>query len=110
MNTIPFPTEQIRKILTRTISLCVFCFFIANAGAQIRAADFNVIAFYTGKLGIALTGDAAYTKDAALLQLAGAPAGTEFRKLSGVMPGRNRPTMAYRSEPGATAPCWFTGR
>jgi catechol 2,3-dioxygenase-like lactoylglutathione lyase family enzyme len=44
-------------------------------------------AFYTGKLGIDLTGSAAYSKDPAMLQLVGAPAGTEFRKLSGVIPG-----------------------
>jgi len=44
-------------------------------------------AFYSGKLGIELTGASAYSKDSALLQLYGAPAGTEFRKLSGVIPG-----------------------
>lgn len=44
-------------------------------------------AFYTGKLGIELTGSSAYSKDPAMLQLFGAPAGTEFRKLSGVIPG-----------------------
>jgi catechol 2,3-dioxygenase-like lactoylglutathione lyase family enzyme len=43
-------------------------------------------AFYTGKLGIELTGSSAYSKDPAMLQLVGAPAGTEFRKLSGVIP------------------------
>jgi catechol 2,3-dioxygenase-like lactoylglutathione lyase family enzyme len=44
-------------------------------------------AFYTGKLGIELTGSSAFSKDPAMLQLVGAPAGTEFRKLSGVIPG-----------------------
>jgi catechol 2,3-dioxygenase-like lactoylglutathione lyase family enzyme len=44
-------------------------------------------AFYTGKLGIELTGSPAFSKDPALLQLVGAPAGTEFRKLSGLIPG-----------------------
>jgi len=44
-------------------------------------------AFYTGELGIELTGPAAYSKDPAMLQLVGAPAGTEFRKLSGTIPG-----------------------
>ena len=44
-------------------------------------------AFYTGKLGIELAGASAYSKDPAILQLVGAPAGTEFRKLSGVIPG-----------------------
>src|SRR5262249_46466791 len=43
--------------------------------------------FYTGMLGIDLTGPAAFSKDPAMLQLFGAPAGTEFRRLSGVIPG-----------------------
>jgi catechol 2,3-dioxygenase-like lactoylglutathione lyase family enzyme len=43
--------------------------------------------FYTGLLGIDLTGPSAFSKDPALLKLYGAPAGTEFRKLSGVIPG-----------------------
>jgi catechol 2,3-dioxygenase-like lactoylglutathione lyase family enzyme len=46
-------------------------------------------AFYTGKLGIELTGSSAYAKNPAMMQLVGAPAGTEFRRLSGVMPGPN---------------------
>jgi catechol 2,3-dioxygenase-like lactoylglutathione lyase family enzyme len=44
-------------------------------------------AFYTGKLGIELAGSATYSKDANLLKLYGAPAGTEFRKLTGLIPG-----------------------
>jgi catechol 2,3-dioxygenase-like lactoylglutathione lyase family enzyme len=44
-------------------------------------------AFYTGKLGIELAGASAYSNDPAMLQLVGAPAGTEFRKLSGAIPG-----------------------
>jgi catechol 2,3-dioxygenase-like lactoylglutathione lyase family enzyme len=44
-------------------------------------------AFYTGKLGIEVTGASAFSKDPAMLQLVGAPEGTEFRKLSGVIPG-----------------------
>jgi len=44
-------------------------------------------AFYTGKLGIELAGASAYSKDPAMLQLVGAPANTEFRKLSGAIPG-----------------------
>lgn len=48
-------------------------------------------AFYTGMLGIELTGSSGYSKDPALLQLVGAPAGTEFRTLSGTMPGLNVP-------------------
>ena len=43
--------------------------------------------FYTGMLGINLTGSATYSKDATLMQLYGAPAGTEFRTLSGELPG-----------------------
>jgi catechol 2,3-dioxygenase-like lactoylglutathione lyase family enzyme len=43
--------------------------------------------FYTGMLGIALTGSPAFSRDPAMLQLFGAPAGTEFRTLSGVIPG-----------------------
>lgn len=75
-------------------------------------------AFYTGKLGIELTGSAAYSKDSAMLQLYGAPAGTEFRKLTGVIPGppatveftefrgvpRSKLVMRVR-DPGAPALC-----
>jgi catechol 2,3-dioxygenase-like lactoylglutathione lyase family enzyme len=43
--------------------------------------------FYTGMLGIELSGSPSFSKDAAMLQLFGAPAGTEFRRLSGVIPG-----------------------
>ncbi|MEP7352187.1 MAG: VOC family protein [Acidobacteriota bacterium] len=43
--------------------------------------------FYTGLLGIELTGSSAFSKDPAMLKLYGAPAGTEFRKLSGTIPG-----------------------
>ncbi|MBZ5577678.1 MAG: VOC family protein [Acidobacteriia bacterium] len=43
--------------------------------------------FYTGLLGIELSGPSAFSKDPAMLQLYGAPAGTEFRKLSGTLPG-----------------------
>ncbi len=75
-------------------------------------------AFYTGKLGIQLTGSASYEKDAAFARLVGAPAGTEFRKLSGVIPGppasveftefrgvpRTKLIMRVR-DPGAPALC-----
>jgi catechol 2,3-dioxygenase-like lactoylglutathione lyase family enzyme len=47
--------------------------------------------FYTGLLGIPLSAPSAFSKDAAMLKLYGAPAGAEFRKVSGVMPG---PQMA----------------
>ncbi len=75
-------------------------------------------AFYTGKLGIELTGAATYSKDPAMLQLVGAPAGTEFRQLSGLIPGppasvqftefkgvpRTKLVMRVR-DPGAPALC-----
>lgn len=44
-------------------------------------------AFYTGLLGIDLSKPSAFSKDPAMLRLYGAPAGTEFRTISGVMPG-----------------------
>ncbi len=44
-------------------------------------------AFYTGLLGIDLSKPSAFSKDPAMLRLYGAPAGTEFRKISGTMPG-----------------------
>lgn len=43
--------------------------------------------FYTGQLGIELSGPTAFSKDPAMLQLYGAPSGTEFRKLTGTIPG-----------------------
>jgi catechol 2,3-dioxygenase-like lactoylglutathione lyase family enzyme len=43
--------------------------------------------FYTGLMGIDLSGSSTYSKDPAFLKLVGAPAGTEFRKLSGALPG-----------------------
>src|SRR5580658_6477018 len=43
--------------------------------------------FYTGMMGIELSAPSAFSKDKALLQLYGAPAGTEFRKISGLMAG-----------------------
>jgi catechol 2,3-dioxygenase-like lactoylglutathione lyase family enzyme len=43
--------------------------------------------FYTGMLGVELNGPSAFAKDPAMLKLVGAPAGTEFRKLTGVLPG-----------------------
>ena len=43
--------------------------------------------FYTGMLGIGLTGSSTYSKDPSFLTLVGAPAGTEFRKVSGTLPG-----------------------
>jgi catechol 2,3-dioxygenase-like lactoylglutathione lyase family enzyme len=43
--------------------------------------------FYTGLLGIDLTGPTVFSKDPAMLKLYGAPAGAEFRKLTGVLPG-----------------------
>jgi catechol 2,3-dioxygenase-like lactoylglutathione lyase family enzyme len=43
--------------------------------------------FYTGMMGIELSPPSGFSKDAALLQLYGAPPGTEFRKISGLLPG-----------------------
>jgi catechol 2,3-dioxygenase-like lactoylglutathione lyase family enzyme len=43
--------------------------------------------FYNGMMGLELTGPSAFSKDPAMLRLAGAPEGTEFRKLTGVIPG-----------------------
>ena len=43
--------------------------------------------FYHGMLGLELTGPSPFSKDPATLQLVGAPKGTEFRKLTGVIPG-----------------------
>lgn len=43
--------------------------------------------FYNGMLGLDLTGPAAFSKDPAMLKLVGAPDGTEFRKLTGLIPG-----------------------
>src|ERR1700733_11757173 len=43
--------------------------------------------FYRGIVGIELTGPSAFSKDPAMLKLLGAPEGTEFRKLTGVIPG-----------------------
>ncbi len=43
--------------------------------------------FYNGLMGLELTGPSAFSKDPAMLRLVGAPEGTEFRKLTGVIPG-----------------------
>jgi catechol 2,3-dioxygenase-like lactoylglutathione lyase family enzyme len=45
--------------------------------------------FYNGMIGLELSGPSAFSKDPAMLKLWGAPEGTEFRKLTGVMPGPN---------------------
>jgi catechol 2,3-dioxygenase-like lactoylglutathione lyase family enzyme len=45
------------------------------------------IKFYNGMMGLELTGPSAFSKDPAMLRLVGAPEGTEFRKLTGVLPG-----------------------
>ncbi len=45
--------------------------------------------FYNGMLGLELSGPSAFSKDPAMLKLVGAPQGTEFRKLTGVIPGPN---------------------
>jgi catechol 2,3-dioxygenase-like lactoylglutathione lyase family enzyme len=51
--------------------------------------------FYTGLLGIDLSAPSAFSKDAAMLQLYGAPAGSEFRKLSGVLPGPQQAQIEF---------------
>jgi catechol 2,3-dioxygenase-like lactoylglutathione lyase family enzyme len=51
--------------------------------------------FYTGMMGIDLTGSATYSKDPSFLALVGAPAGTEFRKLSGVLPGASTTPIEF---------------
>jgi len=43
--------------------------------------------FYNGMLGLQLTGPSKFSKDQAMLKLVGAPKGTEFRKLTGTLPG-----------------------
>ncbi len=43
--------------------------------------------FYNGMLGLELTPAATFSKDPAILKLVGAPEGTEFRKLTGLLPG-----------------------
>src|SRR5579862_2634538 len=45
--------------------------------------------FYSGMLGVELSGPSAFSKDPAMLRLVGAPKGTEFRKLTGTLPGPN---------------------
>jgi catechol 2,3-dioxygenase-like lactoylglutathione lyase family enzyme len=74
--------------------------------------------FYTGLLGIDLPAPSAFSKDPGMLQLYGAPAGTEFRKLSGTIPGppaeveftefRGVPRTKFHlrvRDPGAPAMC-----
>ncbi|MBV9504627.1 MAG: VOC family protein [Acidobacteriia bacterium] len=43
--------------------------------------------FYNGMMGLELSGPSAFSKDPAVLKLVGAPEGTEFRKLTGTLPG-----------------------
>jgi catechol 2,3-dioxygenase-like lactoylglutathione lyase family enzyme len=43
--------------------------------------------FYGGMFGVQLSTPTAFSKDPAMLKLVGAPAGTEFRKLTGTLPG-----------------------
>jgi catechol 2,3-dioxygenase-like lactoylglutathione lyase family enzyme len=43
--------------------------------------------FYSGMMGLELSGPSSFSKDPAMLKLVGAPAGTEFRKLTGIIPG-----------------------
>ncbi len=43
--------------------------------------------FYSGLMGVELSGPTKFSKDPAILKLVGAPKGTEFRKLTGTLPG-----------------------
>jgi catechol 2,3-dioxygenase-like lactoylglutathione lyase family enzyme len=43
--------------------------------------------FYNGMLGLELTRQSTFSNDPAMLRLVGVPEGTEFRKLTGVIPG-----------------------
>lgn len=43
--------------------------------------------FYNGLVGLELSGSSSFSKDPALMKLIGAPEQTEFRKLSGAIPG-----------------------
>lgn len=74
--------------------------------------------FYTGLLGIELSQPTAFSKDRAMLKLYGAPAGAEFRKIAGVLPGppadveftefRGVPRTKFHlrvRDPGAPAMC-----
>ncbi len=51
-----------------------------------ESAD-STLKFYNGVVGLSLAGPTAFSKDPAMLKLVGAPAGAEFRKLTGAMPG-----------------------
>ena len=74
--------------------------------------------FYTGQFGIPLSAPTAFSKDPAMLKLYGAPAGAEFRKISGTLPGppadieftefRGMPRTKFHlrvRDPGAPALC-----
>lgn len=54
----------------------------------IESAD-STTKFYSGMLGVELNGPSTFSKDPAMLKLIGAPKGTEFRKLTGTLPGPN---------------------
>jgi catechol 2,3-dioxygenase-like lactoylglutathione lyase family enzyme len=43
--------------------------------------------FYNGMMGLELSGPGEFSKDPSMLKLVGAPLGTEFRKVTGVIPG-----------------------
>jgi catechol 2,3-dioxygenase-like lactoylglutathione lyase family enzyme len=45
--------------------------------------------FYSGMLGVELSGPSAFAKDPAMAKLVGAPEKAEFRKLTGTLPGPN---------------------
>lgn len=47
----------------------------------------GTLKFYHDMMGVELSGPTKFAKDAALMKLIGAPKGTEFRTLAGVLPG-----------------------
>lgn len=47
----------------------------------------STLKFYKGMLGVELSSPSAFSKDPALMKLIGAPESTEFRKLTGILPG-----------------------
>lgn len=51
--------------------------------------------FYTGQLGIDLSKPGRFSKDPSMLKLYGAPPGTEFRSISGVMPGPQQAAIQF---------------
>ncbi len=51
--------------------------------------------FYSGMLGVELNGPGGFARDPAMAKLVGAPEGTEFRKLTGTLPGPNNAYVEF---------------